>query len=106
MEVIKKGKTVKPALKTEENSKVQKEKKVSYEELNNYCIQLYNQNKTLIEQVKQKDMFNIFKRMDYLFQVLRYKDCFNNTFVETCAEEIQNALTVAEEATGSAFKEK
>lgn len=73
-------------------------KKATYEELNNYCIQLYNQNKQLMSQLQQRDMLNLFKRLDYLFLVLKNKDCFGSDFVGDCVAEITNALTVSEDA--------
>lgn len=80
----------------------QGERKATYEELNNYCVQLYNQNKQLTAQLQQKEMFNLFKRLDYLFMVLKNKDCFSPdivdaSFVADCAKEIVAALTVPEE---------
>lgn len=69
-------------------------KRATYEELNSYCLQLFNQNKQLVEQLRQKELANLFKRLDYLFLVLRNKDSFNADFVGNCAEEIQGALVM------------
>lgn len=73
------------------------EKKATYEELNNYCMQLFNQNKQLISQLQQREMTNLFRRLDYLFMVLQNKDCFSSDFVGDCAMEITTALSVPEE---------
>jgi len=55
-------------------------------------MELYNQNKQLTARVRQLDATNFFRRMDYLFMVLQYKDCFDGDFVGDCAEEIRTAL--------------
>lgn len=75
----------------------EEQKKATYEELNNYCMQLYNQNKQLMAQLQQREMANLFRRLDYLFLVLRNKDCFSPDFVGDCATEITNALSIPEE---------
>lgn len=74
----------------------QENRKATYEELNNYCIQLYNQNKELTERMKQMNMMNTFKRIDYLFAVLQHSDKFDEAFVSSCASEIKEALIIPE----------
>lgn len=86
-----------PASEKESKSSAVNDRKATYEELNNYCLQLYNQNKQLSEQLKQRDMTNLFRRLDYLFMVVQNKDAFNADFVGDCTEEIQAALSIAEE---------
>lgn len=73
------------------------EKKATYEELNNYCMQLFNQNKQLMAQLQEKEMFSLFKRLDYLFLVLKNKECFSSDFVGDCVLEITTALSVPED---------
>lgn len=73
-----------------------KEKKATYDELNNYCAQLFEQNKKLQEQVKQLNMANMFRRLDYLFAVVSNKDAFDKDFIAKCVAEIQQALTIPE----------
>jgi len=65
----------------------------TYEELNNYCLQLHEQNQALIREVRQRDAGNLFKRLDYLFMVLSHKDSFGMEFTEACAAEIEHAIT-------------
>lgn len=83
--------------KTVGNDKAQK--KPSYEELNNYCVQLYNQNKQLAAQLQQMNAANLFKRLDYLFLVVQNKEAFKSEegFWEDCVHEIREALTIAQE---------
>ena len=38
----------------------------------------------------------MFKRLDYLFEVIKVPHMFNDEFVGKCAEEIQNMLTIPE----------
>lgn len=82
------------------------QKKATYEELNNYCMQLFNQNKQLMAQLQQRDMLNLFKRLDYLFLVLKNKDCFTSDFVGDCVAEITNALSVPEDSDKEEGKEE
>lgn len=81
----------------EEKTNKKEVKKPTYEELNNYCTQLFNQNKELVARMRQMEMGNLFKRLDYLFCVLQNKSCFNADFILQCTEEIMNALSVPEE---------
>ena len=69
--------------------------KLSYDELNNACSQLYQQNQVLSRQVQQLNMTNMFKRLDYLFMVLQHESMFTDReFVNSCIQEIQEALTI------------
>lgn len=97
MKVVKSSKAT--AEKKEEKEPTQR--KATYEELNNYCIQLMQQNKTLVEQLKQRDMATLFKRIDYLFLVVSNRAAFPADFVNTCVEELMNQLTIQEEAADS-----
>lgn len=80
----------------EEKNKQEKDKKPTYEELNNYCLQLAEQNRRLREQAEQLNMTNLFRRLDYLFAVVREKEVFGDEFTSKCAEEIKQALTIPE----------
>lgn len=79
------------------SKEVSEEKKLSYEELNNTAMQLFQQNQELVRRLKQADMTNMFKRLDYLFMVLKYQNSFDSDFVVSCVEEIRGAMTVPEE---------
>lgn len=72
--------------------------KPTYDELKNYCAQLGRQNSRLKAMVEKQDLFNMFKRLDYLFTVLQTKDVFDSGFVSCCVAEIKQALTVEKES--------
>jgi hypothetical protein len=70
------------------------DKKLSYDELNNTCMQLYQQNQHLLKQMGQMNMTNMFKRLDYLFLVLKYESVIKDAeFVNACVEEIKVAIS-------------
>lgn len=84
--------------KTAQTNQSTDKRKATYEELNNYCIQLMNQNKALTEELKKRDMVTLFKRLDYLFMVVSNRDAFPKGFVDQCVEEIQGQITIPETA--------
>lgn len=79
-----------------------KDGRLSYEELNNTCMQLYQQNQNMLRQLRQLDMSNMFKRLDYLFMVLKYESVIKDAeFINNCVEEIKEAITVPKEEPAS-----
>lgn len=84
-------------LKSTENQGNNQGNKMTYEQLNEACMQLYQQNQTLLKQLQQANLANMFKRLDYLFLVLKNHMLFDVSFVEKAVEEIQDALTVTKE---------
>lgn len=64
------------------------------EQLNTACKKLYNQ---MFVEIQKRDAALMSKRLDYLFQVLKYKDCFDSDFVKSCADELQVTITLPEE---------
>lgn len=71
------------------------EQKLTYEQLNDACSQLYQQNQYLQNQLKQANLTNMFKRLDYLFKVLEYNTVFNDPeFIGNCVDEIKDALSI------------
>jgi hypothetical protein len=44
--------------------------KPTYEDLNNWCYQLAEQNRKLKAQVQSMNLTNAFKRQDYLFEII------------------------------------
>ena len=73
------------------------EQKLTYEQLNKICGELYQQNQHLMKQVQELNLVNMFKRLDYLFLVLKNENVIKDTeFVNECVEEIKQALTVKE----------
>ena len=88
-------KKLKPKMKAEEG---QSQQKLSYEQLNNICSELYQQNQNLLKQLQQANMANMFKRLDYLFLVLRYESVFKDPdFVNNCIDEIKEAMFAKQE---------
>lgn len=82
----------------QENASAQdNNQKLTYEQLNEACSQLYQQNQNLLKQLQQANMVNMFKRLDYLFQVLKYNTLFEEGFVSNCINEIQDAMTIQQE---------
>jgi len=87
----------KDAMQNENVGQEKTQKKPTYEELNNYCMQLLNQNKQLVERLQEMNATNLFKRLDYLFCVIQNKDTFDKEFLESCVKEIKEALTIVSE---------
>lgn len=77
----------------EEQQKL-KEKKLSYEELNNVCHQLSNQSRELYQKLQEANQFNMFKRLDYLFAVVKFYERFSTEFATKCIEEIEQIMTI------------
>lgn len=83
-----------------------KEKKeLSYEELKTVAGQLSQQNQQLNAMLRQSNMANVFKRLDYLFKILELRSCFNSDFVIACSDEIVSMMTPAEENPENTDKE-
>lgn len=71
---------------------------LSYDDLNNVATQLSQQNMALRKQMEEMNYYNLFKRLDYLFKVLEFKDQFPQEFVEAVSKEIVDMITPAEQA--------
>ena len=73
----------------------QDNQKLTYEQLNEACAQLYQQNQVLAKRLQQAEAANMFKRLDYLFMVLNYAPVIKDEeFVGKCVDEIKEAMTV------------
>lgn len=94
MEDQKKAKTVKMGASNEAKEQNQK---LTYEQLNDACNQLWQQNKQLVARNRELEQFAINKRLDYLFKVLELGSKFNSDFVVSCASEIEEAMTIPQE---------
>ncbi len=71
------------------------EQKLSYDELNRLCAELTQQNQYLIKQVQQANLTNMFKRLDYLFLVLKNATVIKDAdFINNCIDEIKSAITI------------
>lgn len=71
-------------------------KQLSYEDLKNIAGQLQQQNMQMRKALSELNYENMFKRLDYLFEVVKVPHMFNDEFVSKCAEEIQSMLTIPE----------
>jgi hypothetical protein len=81
--------------KTVEMNASQENKKLSYEELNEVCMRLEQQNQYLVRELQKANLTNMFKRLDYLFKVVEYSHSFGDAeFVGNCIEEIKEAMTI------------
>lgn len=76
-----------------ENTKTEVREKPTYEQLENYVDQLAYQNMNLNKRVSELSDIVMLKRMDYLFKVIENKDSFTDSFIQTCSNEIAEALT-------------
>lgn len=77
--------------------KVEETKKLTYEQLNDACNQLAQQNMQLKGRNRELEQFVMFKRLDYLFKVLELSDKFSEQFVTASAKEIEDAMTLSKE---------
>ena len=73
------------------------EQKLTYEQLNDACIQLSQQNRQLIVRNRELENFAMNKRLDYLFKVLEYSGKFSSDFIVSCVGEIEQAMTIPQE---------
>lgn len=75
-----------------------KQKKLSYEELNDVCNQLWQQNQQLTKKCRELDVFNMFKRLDYLFKVVELSSTIADAeFTNNCIDEIKILMTPPKE---------
>lgn len=75
-----------------------KQQKLTYEQLNDVCMQLYQQNQKLTQQLQQANMTNMFARLDYLFKVLNYESVIKDAeFINSCIAEIKEAMIIKPE---------
>lgn len=70
----------------EEKLKSKKENNPSYDDLKNWCNQLYGQN------VKLTRALNSINILPYLFEVLKAKDFFDDDFVDEIVSDIKSIL--------------
>lgn len=77
----------------EENTK----EKLSYEQLENVARQLSDQVKQAYAKMQEMNMVNLYKRLDYLFKVVDCSYAFDEEFIDKCATEIKDLLTIPEQ---------
>ena len=69
--------------------------KLTYEQLNDVCNQLFQQNQQLRKELQEMNAVNMFKRLDYLFKVVELASTFKDSdFINSCMDEIKKALTI------------
>lgn len=85
---------------------MEEQKKLTYEQLNDACNQLWQQNRQLIQKNKELEMFAMNKRLDYLFKVLEHSKEFSSDFVVSCVNEIEEAMTIPQNTEDTNKKEK
>lgn len=88
------------------SDKKEEPKKLTYEQLNDACNQLWQQNKQLATRNRELEQFAVNKRLDYLFKVLEFSKDFSSGFVGTCAKEIEEAITIPQQKEEEAKKEE
>ena len=74
-----------------------KQQKLTYEQLNDACNQLWQQNKQLVARNRELETFAMNKRLDYLFKVLELSNQFSSDFVGNCSSEIEQAMTIPQD---------
>ena len=92
--------------KLEPKVKDESPRKLSYEDMENLCHQLSAQAQQLSAQNQQlrtalgeANLTNLYKRLDYLFDII-YKDSsyLSSEFKKKCAEEIERIMVAPEES--------
>ena len=69
--------------------------KLTYEQHNDVCNQLFQQNQELRKSLQEMNAVNVFKRLDYLFKVVELASTFKDSdFINSCMDEIKEALTI------------
>lgn len=75
---------------------MEENKKLTYEQLQNVAASLSTQVQQLNRQLQEANMYNAFKRLDYLFKVVDSTGPFDTDFILTCVDEIKKIMTVEE----------
>lgn len=84
-------------------------KKLSYEELENVCHQLSaqaqqlnTQNQQLMAALNEANLANLYKRLDYLFEVINKDNPYLSVnFKKQCANEIETLMATPEQPDGT-----
>lgn len=80
------------------------QEKLTYEQLNNACVQLSQENHYLKQQLMQANkVLNTFNRLDYLFRIVECDHnnkinsvSFDRDFVTQCIAEIEEIMSIPE----------
>lgn len=72
-----------------------KQQKLSYEELNKVCAELYQQVQKYQKQLYEMNLTNMYTRLNYLFKVLEHASVIKDAeFINSCVEEIKDAMII------------
>ena len=66
-----------------------KKEKLSYEQLNDVCSQLSQQNKMLVDQINQLRQVDFYKGIDYFFKIVENSDKFTPEYVTNIVAKIE-----------------
>lgn len=87
-------KKLKASVKEGKEKKAAVDQKLTYEQLNNVCNQLFQQNQQLRKKLEETGSALSLKRLDYLFKVIENVSVFGDgDFINSCVDEIKEALT-------------
>ena len=100
--------------KLEPNAGATAPKKLSYEELENVCHQLSaqaqqlnTQNQQLRAALNEANLTNLYKRLDYLFEVINRDNAYLPiSFKTKCANEIEELMATPEQTEDTPDTEK
>ena len=81
---------------------VEETKKLSYEELEAIAVELRKNCSQLYMELQNANMTNAFKRLEFLFKVVKYANAFPAEFVKNSIEEVVNMMTLKTEETEEA----
>lgn len=81
-------------------------KKLTYEQLNDACNQLWQQNKQLSARNRELESFVMNKRLDYLFKAVELSTKFSSDFIVNCVSEIEEAMAIPQDKTEEPKKVK
>lgn len=84
------------------NTPVEETKKLSYEELETIAIELRKNCNQLYMELQNANMTNAFKRLEFLFKVVKHADKFPTEFINNCTKEIVDMITLKTEETEEA----
>lgn len=75
-------------------------KKFTYEQLEQIASNLSTQVQQLSGKLQEANMFNAFKRLDYCLKVVELNSpLFSAEFIDKCAKEVEDIMTVPTEET-------
>ena len=90
-------------MRNKESKETSENQKYTYEQLNNFCNELFQENQYLKQRLQQLEKFaQTINRLEYLFKVVELSNKnstfgFDQDFVSSCIAEIQDLMTIPEE---------